>query len=405
MNTTVVDAKARLDDNSSARIVAGVLHTVLFPLISLCVYVSAKKLYHHHKAGKATEGMKIVFTFATYAFLYEFTCLSSLPGGFQRSFLVEGNKEYETNQIGYLSSPPTSWCVITGLLQNIASLGMVAMAFCLIYNTHRLVLAPIHGKRRYSKAKSSEMRNLVQILRESPRLILNVFVMVLCIISISLTDYGPMALYCWTRCAENGIDAEFTNDGKCYMRLVTLYGWMILFGPCSMYLSLQVLLHLRKNANTGKQMTKVNHGRGKSQMKSKVDAIHKAARSIAIFTAVFGFIITLACIVRLRSSIQPDPSREGRVSLVEFGTAIISPIGWLCFGLPSKMFLDCMWKVTLDDYSKSKQVERVSRDTDSSRQSQNSTNSTVPGANETSGRVNVDPKESLENTNEYVASA
>ena len=140
-------------------------------------------------------------------------------------------------------------------------------------------------------------------------------------------------------------------------------------------------------------------------MNSKVNAIHKAARSIAIFTAVFGFIITLACIVRLSSSIQPDPSREGRVSLVEFGTAIISPIGWLCFGLPSKMFLDCMWKVTLDDYSKSKQVERVSRDTDSSRQSQNSTNSTVPGANETSGRVNVDPKESLENTNEYVASA
>ncbi len=110
------------------------------------------------------------------------------------------------------------------------------MAFCLIYNTHKLVLAPIRGKRRYSKAKSSEMRSLVQILKESPRIILNVFVVIMCIISISVTDYGPMALYCWTRCAENGIDAEFTNDGKCYMRLVTLYGWMILFGPGSMYL-------------------------------------------------------------------------------------------------------------------------------------------------------------------------
>ena len=145
-------------------------------------------------------------------------------------------------------------------------------------------------------------------------------------------------------------------------------------------------------------------------MKSKVDAIHKAARSIAIFTAVFGFIISIACIVRLGSSIQPDPSREGKASLVEFATAIISPVGWLIFGLPSKMFLDCKWKATLGDYSDSKQDKMVSGDGGSSRQSQNSTNSTLPGANETSARVNVDPKESLENTstsstNKYVVSA
>ena len=247
------------------------------------------------------------------------------------------------------------------------------------------------------------MRNLVQMLKESPRIVMNVFVVLMCIVSVSTTDYGPMALYCWTRCAENGIDSQFTSDGRCYMRLVTLYGWMILFGPCSMYLSLQVLLHLRKSANTGK---KLSNRRGKSQINSKVDTIHKAAKSIAIFTAVFGFVISIACVIRLRSSIDPDPSREGKASLVEFATAIISPTGWLIFGLPSKMFLDCKWKATLDDYSKSKQQDRVSGGGGSSRQSHNSTNSAEPSAN---ARVNVESKESLEktstSTNEYVESA
>ena len=35
----------------------------------------------------------------------------------------------------------------------------------------------------------------------------------MCIIGAATTDFGPMALYCWTRCAENGIHPDYTNGG------------------------------------------------------------------------------------------------------------------------------------------------------------------------------------------------
>jgi hypothetical protein len=256
---------------------------------------------------------------------------------------------------------------------NFGTLGMISMATCLIYNTHKLIMAPIRGKRTYSKARSSEIKSFSKTLKESPRIFFNIFIILMCIIGAATTDFGPMALYCWTRCAENGIYPDYTNGGtnskiyteytnggtnidvnsKCYMRLVTLYGWMILFGPFSLYLSIRVLRHLNASAKTGQQLQQNQNQRGAGRMNSKIDAINKAAKNIAIFTAVFGFIITVACIVRIRTSLTPNPNSEGRAGLVEFVTAVIPPVGILIFARPSMKFLDCKWKAKLDYYTNS----------------------------------------------------
>eukprot|EP00943_MAST-04B_sp_MAST-4B-sp1_P006054 g6054.t1 len=215
-----------------------------------------------------------------------------------------------------------------------------------------------------------------------------------------------MALYCWTRCAENGIESKYTSENKCFMRLVTLYGWMFIFGPSAMYLSVKVLRHLSNSAKVGQQLQGGQRGAGK--MNSKLDAINKAAKNIAIFTACFGLIVTIACIVRIRTSITPNPANEGRASLVEFGTALISPVGVYIFARPSIKFLDCKWRVSLEYYTNSNYGAASSTvDSESERRKKSSNVVSISDSKKstTNARIEVNSQTSIDvsnSTNQYV---
>ena len=136
------------------------------------------------------------------------------------------------------------------------------------------------------------------------------------------------------------------------------------------------------------------------------------SKNIAIFTAVFGFIITVACIVRIRSSLTPNPNSEGRAGLVEFVTAVIPPVGILIFARPSMKFLDCKWKAKLDYYTNSSNGSVNSTAGSESQQQQqrkgsmNGGGSSSAASYQTSDHVDVNSKGSGEgssSTNQYVS--
>ena len=46
-------------------------------------------------------------------------------------------------------------------------------------------------------------------------------------------DLGPASLWCFLPCNEVGVDPAFTNDGKCWYRILSLYGWFAVVGSTS----------------------------------------------------------------------------------------------------------------------------------------------------------------------------
>lgn len=330
------------EDDDQFRVVCGILHTVFFPLLVLTAYVTTRKLYDMNQRNKATEGMRVVPLFVMCAGFYGVSSISSLAGGFSRSFLVVGDSTYKINQKGYLNSEATPWCKVSGVFMNFGANGMIVMSFSLVWNAYRLLTAPPRGRRVHSQA--NDFKSWRTLLKESPWKALLPFSFFCSIVSVSTTEYGPLALYCWIRCKENGIDAKYTNNSKCWMRLLTMYFWFFVIGLPTVFCAFKLMLHLKKNAPARSKHHAIHESPGIAKVAKRENAIAKAAKSIAIFTFLFGLVMAASFLIRIRSSIDPDPKAEGRATIVELLTSLIYPVGFYMFGLPNMNYLNCKWK-------------------------------------------------------------
>jgi len=333
-NETLKARAAKVDDALLVYVGAG--HALFYPFILVTMYVCLRKLYDMERQGKATEGVRIVAMFVLGGFLYGTASISSLGGGYSRSFLVIGDKQYDKDQRGYLNSPPTQWCMISGFLMNMGGNTMVAMSFCMVWNAYRLVSSPIRGKQMHSFARLEVSRK--QKVLSKPYLILIPICFLLSLISVLTTSYGPLALYCWIRCSEIGIDEVYTNEGLCWMRLVTMYSFFFVVGVPTLVFSIRLLMHLRKHAPRNSSETSPI-GNDK-----KTSSINQAAKSIGIFSAMLGVIVSAAFVVRIRTSLTPDPNTEGQTSIVEVLTMFIYPVGFYMFAMPNLKYLSCRWQ-------------------------------------------------------------
>ena len=131
----------------------------------------------------------------------------------------------------------------------------------------------------------------------------------------AFTTAGPLAFWCWIACDEEGIPAENLNHGKCWARVVALYGPLIL--NCVICLGLLVPMikvlvgHMRKQKSTGTSASGGN------------DGVKKGFNKTVSFLGVYSTIVVAASAGRLRNSIKPDPTVEGKMSLTEFSAALI----------------------------------------------------------------------------------
>ena len=62
-------------------------------------------------------------------------------------------------------------------------------------------------------------------------------------------EKGPLATYCGVRCEEEGLSNTWTNPGKCYLRLVALYGPLGILALPTMVFSVVVIRKLYQHAS------------------------------------------------------------------------------------------------------------------------------------------------------------
>ena len=104
------------------------------------------------------------------------------------------------------------------------------------------------------------------------------------------------------------------------------------------------MLHLKKNAPPTSKHRVVHESPGTAKVARKENAIVRAAKSIATFTFLFGLVVASSFLIRIRSSVDPDPNTEGRATIVELLTSLIYPTGFYMFGIPNIKYLSCKWK-------------------------------------------------------------
>jgi len=212
---------------------------------------------------------------------------------------------------------------------NMGGLGMVGMAFLLSRNTYAVVVT--------NSVSSGNRRTLTIMSQQGNKekmVIATVVILsfVIPLIAAIETDFGPLALYCWIRCDEEGMDSKYTNPGKCWWRIISLYGWFGVYSLPAVFYSVQVLRKLHQHH---KALGKSTHA----------SATREAQKKLGLFTMVFCFICTLSSIVRLPSSLQPNPKTAANISFVEYGTLLIPIAGYFIFahGKKIQQNLNCQW--------------------------------------------------------------
>jgi hypothetical protein len=322
-NTTAESLLLSTKVDNTPVLVAGLLHLLCFPLIAIATYVNFKSAYMKRIRQDVDY---ILCIFLAYGLLFEFVNWSFLlGGGFSRAGMVTGNPAYSSDQLGYLNSKSTPFCVALGYFLNCSACGMVGFTFLLSHNTYNIVIGngtrgPARSKTKLGQPKWYQRKLLVGMVALS---------LLLPLVAAASTDFGPLALYCWIRCNEDGMDGEYTNNGKCWWRLASMYAWFFIFGIPAVFYSIQVLRKLNAHSKT---MASTAHG----------NATKVALRKLGGFTMVFAFICTVASIVRVPSSLNP----KGPVSIssVEYGTLLIPTAGFWLFGVGKiREHLNCNW--------------------------------------------------------------
>jgi hypothetical protein len=135
------------------------------------------------------------------------------------------------------------------------------------------------------------------------------------VIGAATTTAGPLAFWCWITCEEEGIPSENLNVGMCWMRIVVLYGPLILnSGACLCILIPMVRLllsHVRK-ATSGATATS---GGG--------EGAKKGFKKTVLFLLVYSGIVIGASVGRVRGALKVDKATEGKISITEYSAALI----------------------------------------------------------------------------------
>ena len=140
-----------------------------------------------------------------------------------------------------------------------------------------------------------------------------------------------MGSYCGIRCREKHIDAQYTSEGCCWVRLPAFYIVCMVVGLMCMYYCIRLVMHIRAVHRMSNRGNRQAVQAARNSAKSKESA---RLRDRLIVVAFFlGACTTGAGVVRIRSAIDPQEDQEGKVGLTEFFPLIITPMVIFTFSM------------------------------------------------------------------------
>jgi hypothetical protein len=247
------------------------------------------------KAARKKVGVtdKLVIGWSTVVFGSSTTYYLNAFSGFER---------HAATVDGQLGSAPTALCSVQSFLVTMVTNMVSGYAFIMALNVY---LPIVRGWKPRDIEAVEKWFHLYPFLTA----------LVFSIIAAVTTTAGPLAFWCWITCEETGIPIENLNPGKCWIRILVLYGPLILncVACLGMLIPLVKLLltHIRKatasNSNSG--------GGG--------EGAKKGFRKTVIFLVIYSGIVIAASAGRVKGALQVDPTSEGKIGLTEFSAALI----------------------------------------------------------------------------------
>ncbi len=328
-------ARAAAVDNPAFNVVSGVVHVLYLLLVGATTLLWARHLRFRYRITKScrqiSDGQWFVFLCTLMATLHEVSYLAFAPGGFARAGGVVGAPGYTPAQFGYLNSGPTPLCAVSAVLLYFSLSSMMITLCFLTRNAYRLAsrVGPSHRGGRANSlldVGGPWWRRLALACRRNPLYVVGGGVPPLAsALQVALADQGPMGSYCGIRCKERHVDARFTSEGRCWVRLPAFYLVCMVVGLLCMYYCVRLVLHIRavhrmsaKAGNRQAVQAARNSAKGKESARLR-DRLIVMAFFLGACTAGAG-------VARIRSSLDPQEDTEGTVGLTEFFPLIITPM-------------------------------------------------------------------------------
>jgi hypothetical protein len=281
--------------NKVALYLCGVLHGIGL-LISVVNIVYQILFIQNSKANRKKIGVtdKIVIGWSAVVFCNSAAYFLNAWSGFERS---AGTID------GKLGSPPTALCTIQSVL--VTGFSMMNSGYTLIMSLN-IYLPIVRGW------KPREMEAVEMWFHVYPLTIGVIFA----IITAAMTTAGPLSFWCWIICEEAGVPSANMNPGKCWTRILTMYGPLILSCVavlCMLLPLVKILLtHFRK-ATTGSTATS---GGG--------EGAKKGFQNTVIFLVLYSGIIIGASAGRVKGALAPlTTAGDSSVGITEFAAALI----------------------------------------------------------------------------------
>ena len=279
-----------------------------------------------------SKGAKLIMWVTFCTTISEFGYLGLIGNfSFSRSNGVVGDPQYTSDQFGYLNSEPTFWCNLTSYMLYWGLSSMILATWLLMH--HVYVLAVSTGKK--SSSSLDHDHNICSYLLHHPTQVVAFGLpVVMVVIQGTLSQQGPMGSYCGIRCNELGIDEKYTSKDTCYVRLIAFYWLCLTFGPAVLWDAFRLVRHIRSVQNMSKKNTQIDQAklqelRDKNKNKGSTLMRDRLTRfSVIISIAMFG-----ASILRIGSSMNPDPLKEGTNGMTEYFGLVVSPFMILTFSV------------------------------------------------------------------------
>jgi hypothetical protein len=337
--------------NDRMNVVIGAIHIIWFVLAATTTVMWFNQIRLRMRIfgfWGISRGMLLVFLLHLLCTLCEIAYMGFLPAGFKRSGGVVGDPAYEIDQVGYLNSASTAWCDFTSCLLYFSLNSMLLTLALLIYDTYTLAVKPMKSSgagRRSSlmMVSGNGCTHLTALLKRNPyTALVSLIPFVSLTIQMVFADQGPMGAYCGIRCREKGMDAIFTSEGACWVRLPAFFANCIVIGPFTIFNAIRLLLHIRRVTKNSlqktirKNSTSSNGGSGGdagAPGKKKKTATQKMRSRMIWFSLALAFMTIGAGILRIRSSLAPDPLVEGTTGLTDYISLVVLPAAIYTFSL------------------------------------------------------------------------
>lgn len=227
---------------------------------------------------------------------------SNFMSGFRKRALVVGNDKYTPDQVGYYNSGPSALCYFQAWIWQVGvsgvSLGTGALGLFL-----------------YLYVKPSLNTNVLKISKPNQNVMYFLYLIPLwgtitTTAQMLLSEVGPTSsIYCGVRCIEDygdedkgtsaRLDGKWNNPGKCWMRMVSVYGNMPLAGIPAFLVTGYCGIALRR-------MTK------NSGLQTGQESLMKAVWKMINYSLISAVVILIAFLSRLRQVLTPNYYTEVR---------------------------------------------------------------------------------------------